>query len=154
MEKLNLSLMDMGRMMLEVVRVFKKRTENQPFGEIRLSAEQVSMLHALSKHEEEVIQQDLAEMMGKDRSAILRLIDSLEEKGLVRRVASQDDRRKNYLMVSKLGMRVVDHYMGIVSVLMMDLQEGLTPEEIGVFHKVISSIRENAINLNGQKMFS
>lgn len=144
--------MQMGRMMQEVVRVFKKRTENQPFGEIRLSPEQVSMLHALSKLEEEVIQQDLAEMIGKDKSAILRLIDTLEEKGLVRRVASQDDRRKNYLMVTKLGLRAIDHYMSIVSIIMDELQRGLSLEEVEIFHKVINSIWSNAVTLNEQSV--
>lgn len=147
MEKQNLSLMELGRMMHEVFRLFKKRSENQQLDEIRISTEQFSLLHALSKKEEEVIQKDMAEMMGKDKSAILRMIDSLEEKGLVRRVAAMDDRRKNYLMVTKVGYRIIEQYMKIVFEMMADIQKGLTQEEIETFHKVVGHIRSNAEKL-------
>lgn len=139
--------MELGRMMHEVFRVFKKRSDNLQDAEIRISTEQFSLLHALSQKEEEVIQKDMAEMMGKDKSAILRMIDSLEEKGLVRRVAAIEDRRKNYLMVTKAGYRVIDQYMKIVFDLMKDLQEGLSQEDIDTFHKVVNLTRGNAEKL-------
>ena len=144
MEKPILSLMDLGRMMHEVFRVFKRRFDDQQFEDIRISTEQFSLLHALSKSTEEVIQKDMAEVMGKDKSAILRLIDNLEEKGLVRRVAAKEDRRKNYLMVTKLGHRVIDHYMKIVFSMMAELENGLSQEEISTFQKVIAHIKGNA----------
>jgi len=144
MERHTISFMDLGRMMHEVLRLFKKRSELQPYEDIRISTEQISILHALSRTEEEVIQKDIAETMGKDKSAILRQIDCLEEKGLVRRVAALEDRRKNYVMVTKLGRRVIDHYLGLVYQIMEELQEGLTPEELEVFTKVVTTIRMNA----------
>jgi len=147
MEKLNLSLMEFGRMMHEVFRAFKKRFEKLNNEEIRISIEQFGLLHAISVKDEDVIQKDMAEMMGKDKSSILRLIDSLEEKELVRRVADIKDRRKNYLMVTKLGLRVIDQYMKIVDELMIELKQGLTPSDIDTFHKVIENIKSNAIKL-------
>lgn len=144
MERHTISFMDLGRMMHEVLRLFKKRSELQPYEDIRISTEQISILHALSRTEEEVIQKDIAETMGKDKSAILRQIGCLEEKGLVRRVAALEDRRKNYVMVTKLGQRVIDHYLGLVYQIMEELQEGLTPEELEVFTKVVTTIRMNA----------
>jgi len=147
MEKLNLSLMEFGRMMHEVFRAFKKRFEKLNNEEIRISIEQFGLLHAISVKDEDVIQKDMVEMMGKDKSSILRLIDSLEEKELVRRVADIKDRRKNYLMVTKLGLRVIDQYMKIVDELMIELKQGLTPSDIDTFHKVIENIKSNAIKL-------
>lgn len=144
MEKLSVSLMELGRMMHEVFRVFKKHFDNHQYEDIRITTEQFSLLHALSKTEEEVIQKDMAEVLGKDKSAVLRLIDGLEEKGLVRRVAAIEDRRKNYLMVTKLGHRVIAFYMNIVTEKMVDLEEGVTQEEIVTFHKVINQIKINA----------
>ncbi|MCX6224880.1 MAG: MarR family winged helix-turn-helix transcriptional regulator [Bacteroidia bacterium] len=142
-----LSLMDLGKMMHEVFRVFKKRSDEQIDDEIKISTEQFSLLHAITLKEEDVIQKDMAELMGKDKSAILRLIDSLEEKGLVRRVSAIEDRRKNYLMVTKAGYRVRDQYMKIVFELMENIQQGLTQEEIDTFHKVVSHIKGNAEKL-------
>ncbi len=147
MEKRNLSLLELGRMMHEVFRVFKKQFDEQQHEEIKISTEQFGLLHAISTKEEEVIQKDMAEMMGKDKSAILRLIDSLEEKELVRRVTDVKDRRKNYLMVTKVGYRVLDQYLGIVNELMREIQQGLTQNEIDTFHKVVHHIKNRAEGL-------
>jgi MarR family transcriptional regulator, transcriptional regulator for hemolysin len=147
MGKQDLSMTEMGEMLREVYRVFKKRSEEQTHTDIKLSTEQFGLLRALSIKEEEVIQKDMAEMMGKDKSSILRLIDSLEEKELVRRVADSKDRRKNYLMVTKLGFRIIDQYMKVVHELMNDVQQGLTQSEIDTFHKVVNQIKSNAEEL-------
>jgi MarR family transcriptional regulator for hemolysin len=147
MEQQSLSVMEIGRMMHEIFRVFKKRTELQQQEEIKISPEQFSLLHALSEKEDEVIQKDMAEIMGKDKSAILRMIDSLEEKGLVRRVAALDDRRKNYLMVTKVGNRVISQYMNVFFEMVAEILQGLTPAEIDTFHKVVNHLKSNAEKL-------
>ncbi len=131
-------------MIHEVYRVFKKQSEGQQQMEIKITTEQFGLLHAISVKEEDVIQKDMADMMGKDKSAILRLIDLLEEKELVRRVVDSKDRRKNYLMVTKLGYRVIQQYMKIVDDMMVVIQEGLSQEEIDTFHRVVSHITNKA----------
>ena len=146
-ENVDLSIMGLGRMMQESFRVFKKRIENQESDEIRLTSEQFSLLHALSLKEEEVILKDMAEFMGKDKSAVLRIVDCLEEKGLVRRVASTEDRRKNYLMVTKAGNRSIEHHMKIVYQLMKELREGVSQEDLEIFHNVVNQIRCNAAKM-------
>ena len=85
--------------------------------------------------------------MGKDKSAILRLIDTLEEIGLVRRVTDLNDRRKNCLMITKTGVRVLEQYMKIVYDVMADIQTGLTQSEIDTFYKVIIHLKNNAEKL-------
>lgn len=147
MQEQHVSLLELGKMMREVIRVFKKRFEEHLQDEIKISTEQLALLHAISAKDEDVIQKDMAEMMGKDKSVILRLIDSLEKKGLVRRVADLKDRRKNYLMVTKLGQRVIDQYMKVFFDLMEELQVGLTQAEIDNFHKVTNHIMDNARKL-------
>lgn len=147
MENKTLSLLEVGKMMHAVYRVFKKRFEGQIQEEVKISIEQFSLLHAIRKESEEVIQKDMAEMMGKDKSAILRLIDSLEEKELVRRVVDTKDRRKNYLMVTKTGNRVLEQYMKIFYDLVEELQAGLDQSEIDTFHKVTGQIKTIAEKL-------
>jgi MarR family transcriptional regulator for hemolysin len=143
-EKMDLSIMVLGRMMQETFRVLKKRIENHESEEVKLSSEQFSLLHAISLKEEEVIQKDMAEFMGKDKSAVLRIVDCLEEKGLVRRVVSTEDRRKNYLMVTKAGSRAIEHNMKIVVQLMAELREGIPQEDLDTFNRVVAHIRCNA----------
>ncbi|CAK9253496.1 unnamed protein product [Sphagnum jensenii] len=54
---------------------------------------------AQSKNEE-LIQQDIAEMMDINKSATLRTIDILEKKGFVKRHPVLNDRRKNKIEVT------------------------------------------------------
>ena len=143
MEKQCLPLgMIVARMMHEMFRVLKKRTGE--IAETKLTIEQFGLLHAINRKEDDVIQKDMAEIMGKDKSAILRLIDSLEEKELVRRVVDINDRRKNYLMVTKKGEKLIKQYLKIEMELMEELQQGLKASDIDTFYKVVNHIKNNA----------
>lgn len=146
MEEHNLSLPELTRMMREVFRIYKKRFDEQEYEEIKISIEQFGLLHAISTQKEEVIQKDMAEFMGKDKSAVLRLIDSLEEKELVRRITDIKDRRKNYLLVTEAGEWLIKHYIRIVDELMVELQGGLTQFELDTFNKVVNHIKNKAEN--------
>jgi len=146
MEKQNIPLgMIVGRMMHMMFHVLKKRTSEQ--ADVKLTIEQFGLLHAISMKEDDVIQKDMAEIMGKDKSAILRLIDTLEKNELVRRVVDVNDRRKNYLMVTKRGERVIKQYLEIELTLTYELQLGLTEADLSAFYKVINHIKNNAEKL-------
>jgi DNA-binding MarR family transcriptional regulator len=134
--------MAIGGMMREVVRLLKKRITEQ--AEIKLTIEQIGLLLVISMHKEEVIQQELACSMGKDKSAILRTIDMIEAKDLVKRVSDTADRRKKYLMITKKGERVIEQYLTIEHELTNLLQSGLSEEDITVFYKVVDHIKTNA----------
>ena len=146
MEKHKLPLgMIVGKMMHTMFKVLKKRTGEQT--DTQLTIEQFGLLHSISMKEEDVIQKDMAEIMGKDQSVILRLIDSLEKKELVRRVSDKNDRRKNFLMVTKKGERVIDEYLEIEFNLMTELKQGLSKTEIDNFYKVVEHIRKKGEEL-------
>ena len=134
--------MAIGSMMREVVRLIKKRITEQ--AEIKLTIEQIGLLLVISMNKEEVIQQELACSMGKDKSAILRTIDMIEAKELVKRVSDTTDRRKKYLMITKKGERVIEQYLAIEKELTTMLQNGLTDDEIDIFYKVVDHIKANA----------
>ena len=133
------------RMMNEMFRVLKKRTGER--AEIKLTIEQFGLLHAINMKNEDVIQQDMADIMGKDKSAIYRVIDSLEEKELVRRVVDKNDRRKNFLMVTKKGEAVIEQYLEIEYKLIEELEEGLCKTDIDTFYNVVNHIRNKAEKL-------
>jgi len=106
--------------------------------------EQLGLLLVIFSTEEEVIQQDLACSMGKDKSAILRTIDMLEDKELLKRVSDTTDRRKKYLMITKKGERVIEQYLEIELQLTSELQKGLSEEDMATFYKVVNHIKLNA----------
>jgi len=63
--------------------------------------------------------------MGKDQSAVIKLIDSLEKKKLIKRVVDVNDRRKNFLTITERGEKVMQQYMEIEHELINELQQGL-----------------------------
>ena len=134
--------MALGSMMREVIRLLKKRFLEQ--ADIKLTTEQIGLLLVISMNKEEVIQQELACSMGKDKSAILRTIDLIEAKDLIKRVSDTADRRKKYLMITKKGERVIEQDLTIENELTAMLQNGLTDDEIKTFYKVVDHIKMNA----------
>lgn len=137
--------MIMGGLLKEMFSVLKKRNAEQ--AEANLTIEQFRLLYLISKEEDEVNQKQIADLMGKDESAILRMIDCLESRDLVRRVVDQNDRRKNRLMVSKKGDRSIEQWLNIERELNRELLEGLEQSDIDTFFKVIDYMRNKAKDL-------
>jgi len=134
-----------GYVILEgMFHAIKNRIKNQAEIELKITKEQFKLLNAISQNKEEVIQKDMANMMGKDKSTILRLIDLLEKKELVRRVVDTKDRRKNYLMVTKKGEVIIEQYEHILKVMIEELQQGLNESELNAFYKVAAHFKSKA----------
>ncbi len=131
-----------GEMTTEMFRVIKKRIREQ--SDIKLTIEQFALLNAIHTEKEDVIQQDMANFLGKDKSSILRLIDALEKMEYLRRVVHPKDRRKNYLMVTKKGEAVIAEYLVIEFQIIEELLVGITQSEIETFCKVVNQIKKNA----------
>ena len=146
MEKQNSPLeIELGHVILEdMFHAIRKRIKNQAEIQLKITREQFKLLHAISQNKKEVIQKDMADSIGKDKSTILRLIDSLETKGLVRRVADTKDRRKNYLMVTKKGEEIIKQYERIIKVMIEELQQGLNESELNTFYKVAAHFKSKA----------
>ena len=134
--------MAIGSMMREVIRLLKTRISEE--ADIKLTMEQIGLMFAIYNTKEEVIQQDLACSMGKDKSAILRTLDTIETMELVKRVSDTTDRRKKYLILTKKGETVIEQCLEIELELTTKLQEGLSNEEITTFYKVVNHIKTNA----------
>lgn len=134
--------MVIGSMMHEMFRVLKKRVNEQ--SEVALTIEQFGLLYLIHKVEQEAIQKDMAEIMGKDKSSILRMVDSLEKKELVRRVVDKDDRRKNRLMVTKKGEKTLEQWLKIEVELDNELIEGIDKSDLDSFYKVINHLEVKA----------
>jgi MarR family transcriptional regulator for hemolysin len=147
MKKQNTPLeIEPGRIILEdMFHAIRKCIKNQAEIKLKITREQFKLLNAISQNKEEVIQKDMADLIGKDKSTILRLIDSLETKELVRRVAGKKDKRKNYLMVTKKGEELIKQYENIFSAMFEELQQGLNESELNTFYKVAAHIKSRAL---------
>lgn len=109
--------------------------------------EQLILLKVLGDHNSPLVQQDIAEMLGKDKSVILRMVDSLEKEGFIHRVVDANDGRRNFLALTAAGNQLIDRFLEIEIQVTTDLVEGITEDELKTFYKVIEQIKTNSLKL-------
>ena len=108
-----------------------------------ITFEQLGVLYYLSRSKnKDMIQQDIAAVMDKTKSAILRSIDILEEKGFVKRLPVAGDRRKNVIELTDTGKSIIDlmhsKFLGHDGI----LKEGINEKDIDTCMHVLAKIRE------------
>jgi MarR family transcriptional regulator, transcriptional regulator for hemolysin len=134
--------MTVGRLRNKVFRALKQRfAENEG---VRLTIEEYILLYMVNDPKQEYILQNIALATGKDKSAVMRLVDSLDEKGLMQRVVNPSDRRENYLVITKQGKAVVKEHLDMERQISEDLLQGLSKKQIDVFYQVVNHINKNA----------
>ncbi len=104
-----------------------------------MTVEEYILLNMIRAKTDQILQ-NIAIATGKNKSVILRMIDSLEQKGLVKRTVNPDDRRENLLSITDKGNRVILQYQQIEKHLSQELIEGLPPEKVAVFFEVLEQI--------------
>jgi len=146
MEALKMPLgMVVVKMLKPMFCVLEMRAAKQT--DLKLTMAQFVLLFTISEEKEEVILKDMAEKLGKDKSAILRMIDLLEKKELLRRAVDQNDRRKNQLLVTKKGERLIAEFRNVEFELNSELLEGLSDTDMQTFYKVVNHITVKADQL-------
>ncbi|MDR1459843.1 MAG: MarR family transcriptional regulator [Bacteroidales bacterium] len=110
---------------------------------VELPVESFGVLLAVY-YNENLIQQDIAETLKKDKSAVLRQIDTLEAKQLVQRIADPQDRRKNIVKITDKGMSFIKEIIDKQNGLFALLSCGLDSEELEVFSRVVNHLRSMA----------
>ncbi len=126
-----------GKLRNKLHRLMKRRYACQ--AEVEMTVEEYILLNMIRAKTDQILQ-NIAIATGKNKSVILRMIDSLEQKGLVKRTVNPDDRRENLLSITDKGNRVVLQYQQIEKHLSQELIEGLPPEKVAVFFEVLEQI--------------
>jgi DNA-binding MarR family transcriptional regulator len=136
---------DIGTMLGRTTRltgkVIAKRFQE---AKINLTIEQFALLHMLAE-EKCLIQQELADIIKKHKSAVLRLIDALEQRELVNRIPDATDRRKRTLVVTTKGKALLEKANAISNEVIKTLQDGLTAQEVDLFEKVAVHMQAKAL---------
>ncbi|MDF3077954.1 MAG: mgrA 2 [Sphingobacteriaceae bacterium] len=114
--------------------------ENQ----IPLSIEQYIFIYTLNKASNEVTQQNMADLMCKDKSSILRTIDVLEKDGLVKRDADSADRRKNTLHLTSKCKNLLHEVSDIEAKVIERLTAGISGQDYEALVRALGQIQENA----------
>jgi len=88
-------------------------------------------------------QKELGEICLKDKPSISRIVDSLEKKSLVVRVADQIDHRIKHVVLTKAGKQLFYDVLPIMEKTREEVRGEIPEEEIEVFKNVLSKIIEN-----------
>lgn len=88
-------------------------------------------------------QQQIANTILKDKNSVVKLIDGLEKKNLVKRVANSADRRQNLIELTpyakEIQQGVTDIAMNAVDLIIKDIPKN----EMHIFIKVLAKMAEN-----------
>ena len=130
-------------MLARSLQVFK----NQMISEFRdkkieLSFEQFVILHTMNSNCN-LIQQDLANYLQKDKSIIVRQIDCLLENKYVVRHTNETDKRKRNLILTGNGIEILNQMKEIALEVSNKLLSGVSENELETFRNVLMKIQEN-----------
>ena len=112
---------------------------------INLSKEQFIVLKHLDEKDGR-IQNDLAFITNRSKTALTRLIQTMEKKGLVSRSVSEKDMRINHVYLTEFGRETWEKSYPFFLKIIEELQMGLSKEDIIKAQKVMKQIQSN-INL-------
>ena len=87
---------------------------------------------------------ELADLLDIEPITLSRIVDRLEEAGLVERVADPADRRAWRLHVTATAQPLVEKLRAVADEMISEAFAGIDPEEIEITRKVLARARENA----------
>lgn len=105
-----------------------------------LSMEYFLLLNILYD-KDNIIQQDLASLMHKDKSAVLRQIDVLERKKLAVRIPDIEDRRKKTIVLTKEGVKTVEKLRKIEGDIFNSLLKDISERDLKIFESVLDKMK-------------
>ncbi|HJH75478.1 MarR family winged helix-turn-helix transcriptional regulator [Xylanibacter rarus] len=133
-----------GKLRNKLHRLMKQRYAAE--ANIKLTVEEFILLTMIRAKTDQILQ-NIAIATGKNKSVVMRMIDSLEKKGLVKRTVNPEDRRENLLSTTDMGEQVVAEYHKIEKKLSYELLKGIPDEKVEVFFEVVEEISRRTNSL-------
>ena len=109
---------------------------------INLTIEQWSVLYHLWK-QEGMSQQELCNATFRDKPSITRLVDNLEKLDLVKRVASENDRRINLIYLTRQALKLQEQSMILAEETLNEALETVPIEKVDVCKEVLQIVYDN-----------
>ena len=113
---------------------------------MKMTVEEFILLNMICEKTNQ-ISQSIAIATGKNKSVVMRMLDSLEKKGLIQRTVNPKDKRENLLLITDLGEAVIKEYYQIEEQLTDDLLLDIPKEDVKVFYRVVEQINTRANQL-------
>ena len=128
-----------GKASTAIARRLQKKFNN---ANLNITIEQWSVLYHLWK-QDGISQQELCNATYRDKPSITRLVDNLEKLDLVKRVASDTDRRINKIFVTKHSLKLQEETMGLAEETLNEALDSVPADKIDVCKEVLKIVYDN-----------
>ncbi|MFM9908868.1 MAG: MarR family winged helix-turn-helix transcriptional regulator [Chitinophagaceae bacterium] len=128
-----------GKASIAIARRLQKKFNT---AELNLTIEQWSVLYHLWK-QDGISQQELCNATFRDKPSITRLVDNLERLELVKRVASDSDRRINLIYLTKQSQKLQEDSMALAEETLNEALETVPSDKIEVCKEVLQIVYDN-----------
>ena len=139
---------------LNLVHCKFKQFMNSIFAEhgFNLTAEQFLVMDTLWD-EGIMSQQEIADIILKDKNSVTKLIDALEKKGLVIRIAGEEDRRQKMIHLTEKAVEVKEAITKIALESTDHIIKDIPKDELISFIKVLHKMADNidSLSLNNEQ---
>ena len=109
---------------------------------LNITIEQWSVLYHLWK-QEGISQQELCNATFRDKPSITRLVDNLEKLNLVKRVASESDRRINLIYLTKQAQKLQEDTMALAEETLNEALETVPADKVDICKEVLQIVYDN-----------
>lgn len=109
---------------------------------IEITPEQWAILKRISERTN-INQREVAELTFKDPASVTRALDVLEEKGYVKRVDMESDRRAYNLLLSPTGEEMVQKITPVAQAVRAQGLKNISAEELAQFKATLNKIYKN-----------
>jgi len=117
---------------------FDKLQENG----INITPEQYLVMNILWE-KSSISQQNIADIIQKDKNSVTKIIDSLEKKNLVIRVVDKNDRRINKIELTEEGSALEKITTEVAINFMNDVVKNIDTKDLDTFVNVMRQIKNN-----------
>ena len=109
-----------------------------------LNRTQLQIIYYLNKHiNEEVCQKDLEIETHLKKASITGALDSLEDKGIIVRKQSKDDKRKNVIVLSKVALKEKDRIENKFKQIELKIKKNIDEDELKQFYSTLDKMKSN-----------
>ena len=97
---------------------------------------------------DDIFQKDLEKEFDLKRSSVSLMLNNMEKNDLIKRVPVAEDARLKKIVLTEKAIGLSEKISNAIDLVENDLAEGITPEEVEVFYKVLDKIRNNLEDKN------
>ena len=113
--------------------------------EYDITLEQWTILAKL-QGQQAVNQKQLSVLVDKDPTTLVRILDILERKQLVRRRVSKEDRRAFLILITDKGKVLKKLITPVIEAAFLRILDDISTEKLQIFHEVLSKMNQNIEN--------